>query len=73
MLKMTATELSKLARLASNRRLASNDPDALRGLAGHALEVGKVLVGHESDDPEATLTAEAIVNWTKRQGSHGIR
>jgi hypothetical protein len=66
---LKAAELSQLARIAANPKLARREKRiALKSLRGYARNVGKVLIGEKtitSDDVERT--AAVVKRWTSRQ------
>ena len=66
---LKAAEVSRLARIAANTKLARNNKKAaLRRLKGHARQVAEVLIGENIDASEdVTHTANVVKHWTARQ------
>jgi hypothetical protein len=64
---LNAAELSRLARIASNPKLA-REHKSLKSLQGHARNVARALLGETRGVPEeAAKTAGVVKQWTSRQ------
>jgi hypothetical protein len=66
---LKAAELSQLARIAGNPKLARREKDsALKSLRGYARNVAKVLMGEKTNASyDVEKTAAVVRRWTSRQ------